>query len=321
MRRLIGPAVFIIACSITAGSASASDQPPAWAYAVNPADFKASADDGKMRRVPDSDVSYTVAQTRDRFFAPDWHPGEHPAMPPVVASGRRPEVFACGYCHRADGAGGPENTALAGLPAAYIVQQMADFKNGRRGTSVAERLPPKLMISLAKAATDAEIQAAAEYFSSLKPRATIKVIETDTVPKTRVAGWFLADAGMREKEPIARRIIEVPEDLDQFENRDSHSRFIAYVPVGSVERGKALAAGGDGKTVQCSGCHGPQLKGGAANVPGIAGRSPSYFVRQMYDMKHGVRTGDGADLMKPVLEKLTTDDMTALAGYAASLAP
>jgi cytochrome c553 len=160
-----------------------------------------------------------------------------------------------------------------------------------------------------------------ECVSSLEPRATIKVMETDTVPKTRVAGWFLADAGLGEKEPIAGRIIEVPEDLDQFENRDSHSRFIAYVPVGSAERGKALAAGGGGKTVQCSGCHGPELKGGAANVPGIAGRSPSYIVRQMYDMKHGVRTGDGADLMKPVLEKLTTDDMAALAGYAASLAP
>ncbi len=46
-------------------------------------------------------------------------------MPEVVARGREPEVFACGFCHRADGPGGPENANIAGLPAACIVQQMA----------------------------------------------------------------------------------------------------------------------------------------------------------------------------------------------------
>ena len=39
----------------------------------------------------------------DFFLAPDWHPGNHPPMPEVVARGRKPEVFACGFCHRADG--------------------------------------------------------------------------------------------------------------------------------------------------------------------------------------------------------------------------
>ncbi len=82
--------------------------------------------------------------------------------------GRNPDVYACGFCHRADGRGGPENANLAGLPAAYIVQQMADFKNGARGTSLASRLPPQAMIAVSRAVSAAEIDAAAAYFSAVK---------------------------------------------------------------------------------------------------------------------------------------------------------
>ena len=121
---------------------------------------------------------------------------------------------------------------------------MADFKSGLRGTSVHERVPPNLMISLSKAITDAEIQAAADYFAGLKPRVTLRVIETDSVPKTYIAGLFLADANTGEKEPIGERITEVPEDLHRFENRDARSRFIVYAPIGSIERGKARSAVG-----------------------------------------------------------------------------
>jgi len=60
-----------------------------------------------------------------------------------------------------------------------------------RTTAVQNRAPQTLMISLAKSASDSEIAAAAAYFSSLKPRDRIRVVETDVVPKTFVAGWFL----------------------------------------------------------------------------------------------------------------------------------
>ena len=277
-------------------------------------------DDGTLRRVPDSDAAFTRTQLRDLFFAPDWHPGDHSPMPPVVSRGRRPDVFACGMCHRADGPGGPENSSLAGLPEAYIIQQMADFKSGARRTSVPERLPPQLMSSLSVAATDAEVESAAAYFSALKPRAVIRVVETDTVPRTHVAGWHLAAVDGGGREPIGRRIIEIPEDLERFVSRDARSRFVAYVPVGSLRKGRALAAGGGGRTVECGTCHGPDLTG-LGPIPGIAGRSPSYFVRQLYDFKHGARAGTASALMKPAVEKLTVDDMLALAAYAASLRP
>src|SRR5947208_1572744 len=152
-------------------------------------------------------------------------------------------------------------------------------------------------------------------------RAIISVVETDSAPKTYVTGWHLAAMKTGEKEPIGQRIIEIPEDLEQFVSRDARSRFIAYVPPGSIQKGQALvASGGGGKTVQCGICHGPDLKG-LGPIPGIAGRSPSYIVRQLYDFKHGVRAGISSALMKPTVEKLTIEDMVSLAAYAASLAP
>jgi len=54
------------------------------------------------------------------------------------------------------------------------------------------------------------------------------------------------------REPIGGRVIEVAEDLGRFVSRDSRSRFIAYVPPGSIREGQALvASGGDGRTVPC----------------------------------------------------------------------
>jgi cytochrome c553 len=301
--------------------AQADELAPAWAYPVNPPDFKPSPDDGQPRHVPDSSQTFSLAQTRDLFFSPDWHPDDHSGMPDIVAHGRKPAVFACGFCHRADGAGGPENAGLAGLPAGYIVRQMADFKNGARKSAVPDRVPPRLMIKTAMAASDEEIQAAAAYFSALKPKSIIKIVETDTAPETVVAGWFLADANSGKKAPIGSRIIEVPEDLAQFENRDARSRFIAYVPIGSVKKGEMLAAkGAAGLATQCPTCHGAGLTG-TGDVPGLAGRSPSYIVRQLYDFKHGARTGSGSELMKPVADSLTLEDMINLAAYAASLPP
>jgi hypothetical protein len=71
--------------------AQADDTPPAWAYAVNPPDFKVQPDDGTPRHVPDSIVAFTVTQARDLFFALDWHPSDHPPLPDIVAHGRKPD--------------------------------------------------------------------------------------------------------------------------------------------------------------------------------------------------------------------------------------
>ncbi len=321
-RSILLRAILILAGSSAVEISNAqTDVPPGWAYPVDPPGVEVPRDDGTLRRVPDSELGYSLSQVRDSFLAPDWHPQDHPPMPEIVAHGKKPDVLACGFCHRAEGTGGPENTSLAGLPAVYIVQQMADFKSGARKTSVPERGPPKAMLALAKATSAQEAEAAAVYFSNLKLRPIIEIIETHRVPKTQVHGWHLADFKTGETELIGERIIEVPENLEQFVSRDSRSRFIAYVPKGSCQEGKALpSTGGQGRTVQCAICHGPDLKG-LGPIPGIAGRSPSYIVRQLYDFKHGARAGIGSALMKPTVEKLLLEDMIALAAYAASLPP
>jgi cytochrome c553 len=166
--------------------------------------------------------------------------------------------------------------------------------------------------------TDEEIEAAATYFSSMKWSPWIRVVETDSVPKTRIAGgMFIAVEGAEAgREAIGERIIEVPENAEATEQlRDPRSGFVAYVPRGSIKKGEAIAA-----RAQCTLCHGPKLDG-LGPVPGIAGRSPSYTVRQLYDMKSGVRSGLWSDLMKGVVSQLSTEDMLNVAAYTASRVP
>jgi cytochrome c553 len=292
---------------------------PAWAYPWNP-DFKVAPDDGVPRHVPDSAASFTITQERDLFFVPDWHPDDHPPMPDVVAHGRMPDVRACGSCHRAEGTGGPENASLAGLPAAYIIQQIQDYKSGARKFAGPQRSPSVVMTAIAKAVNEQEAKAAAAYFSSLKPKANIKVVETDTVPVTQIARVFYMQVKDGGTEPIGQRIIETPVDAAQFEHRDTRSQFIAYVPKGSIAKGEALAKTGAGVTTACIACHGPDLKG-LSPIPGIAGRSPSYLVRQLYDFQQHARAGSAGALMAPVVEKLSHDDMISLAAYVSSLPP
>ncbi len=299
---------------------NADEAPPPWAFAVNPPGAQPPTDDGILRHVPNSKASFSITQIRDLFNVPDWHPNNHPPMPDIVAYGRKPSVFACGFCHLPNGLGRPENSSLAGLPADYIVQQVADFKSGARKSSEPNSLPVNLMIAVAKAVSEEDTRIAAQYFASLKRTPWIRVVETDTVPKTHVAGWMLVASEGEGMEAIGQRIIEMPQDLERTELRDSASGFIAYVPVGSVAKGQALVTTGAGKTIPCAICHGSELRG-LGPVPGLAGRSPSYIVRQLYDMQHGVRNGHWTQLMKPVVAQLSDEDVVAIAAYTASLAP
>jgi cytochrome c553 len=286
-----------------------------WAYPPTPK--PEPLDNVTLKQMPGSEKKYTQAQIDDPFSPPDWYPGDHPAMPPVVANGVKPAVRACAMCHLPTGAGHPESSGLAGLPVNYIIRQMADFKNGhRRGVRSGN------MITFAAAISDADTHAAAEYFSSIKHVLWTKVIETDTVPKT-----FIGPGAMRfaspdgGSEPIGNRIITVPQDPARASSRDSHSGFIDYVPTGSIKRGEALVTtGGDGKTVPCGICHGPTLHG-LAEIPPLAGRTGIYLVRQLNDMQTGNRTGVHVELMKQVVAKLTAEDMVAIAAYLASREP
>lgn len=308
------------ALSSAAAPAQAADARPAWAFPLNPPDFQLTPDDGRTLQVPGSAVTYKLPQVRDAFFAPDWRPDDHPALPEVVATGRKPDVRACGYCHRATGPGGAENASLTGLPRAYFMQQMAEFKSGARAGSPPQLPPLKGMIAAAKGATDSEVAAAAAYFSSLAPQKLYRVVETDVAPKTYVYNSAYLALASGETEPLGPRIVEIPEDSNRFEARDPSVGFVVYAPKGSVAKGEALVTTGAGKAVACATCHGPNLNG-LGPVPPIAGRSPSYMFRQLYDFQHGARTGMWSPLMAGIVTNLTEDEMISIVAYLATRVP
>jgi cytochrome c553 len=288
----------------------------------------------RPRSVDGSTATYSLVDIRDGQNVIDWFPNDHPPMPRVVTHGpaRLGRLTrGCGSCHLPNGKGRPENAGVAGLPPTYFMRQIQDFRSGLRHTADPRKPNTNTMIQLAKALTDEELQAAAEYFGSMKWTPWIRVVETNLVPRTRIVGnLFLANDHTRS-EPIAGRIIEAPENEEQAETlRNPRSGFVAYVPVGSIKKGKDLVTTGgtriignkivQGKTTPCGTCHGLDLMG-VADVPPIAGRSPSYIVRQMWDMQQGSRNGASAQLMKIVVANLTEDDLVAIAAYVSSRVP
>ncbi len=293
-----------------------------WAYPVPDPTPPASAADAAPKRIPGSSRSYTQAQIDDQFNPPDWFPDEHQPLPTVVQKGIQAQ--ACGSCHLMSGMGHPESATLAGLPVAYMIRQMEDFKNGLRKDPKAHEksLRAARMNIIAAGLPDEDMRKAIEWFAALKPIVWYKVEEAQTVPKSWVNGGRmrlpLPSGGT---EPLGNRIITLPQDPARVEERDPHSGFIAYVPPGSLKKGEALVkTGGSGKTVACAICHGEGLKG-LGDVPRLAGIHPIYLIRQLYDFQVGANTSSAAALMKQVVEKLNEDDMIAIAAYAASLNP
>ena len=305
----------ILAIALVPTLASAQpQQKPGWAF---PGPDKVKVPE---RFAPDrvrtvGKASYTRSAVDEHYNIPDWRPEMYPPMAKIVQFGNSAtKVRGCGSCHLPTGAGHPESGNLSGLPANYFIRTMNDWRTGDRkfgGT----------MINMLKIISDAEIREAAEYFASIKPMPWVRVVEADTVPKSftgmTTRRLVHPDGGT---EPLGNRIVELPENEEEAVYRDPISGFVAYVPKGSVARGRELATTGGGKTIPCGICHGPTQRG-IGDVPGIAGRHPNYVVRQLWNMQNGERVGNSAALMKQVVDKLTVDDMLALAAYSASLTP
>src|SRR5215470_10244258 len=243
---------FAVVCALAVAPSllAQSPQPPVWAYAIpNPPPAGAPATppaaDTSMKQVPGSTLSFTRQQISDGFGPADWFPQDHPQMPDIVAHGKRPDARACGLCHYPNGKGRQENAGVSGLPVSYFIQTMNDFKNGLRKSSESRKANTNLMIQYAKVMTPEETRAAAEYFGAMPWTPWVRVVETATVPKVVSRGgiWVPIEGG--DKEPIGVRIIETPENPERTEIlRDPRSGFIAYAPVGSIRKDKALAKTG-----------------------------------------------------------------------------
>ncbi len=293
MRALVSIAALgmLVLPAVQAQAQAPAQSLPEWAYPVAPPPKPPDA--VKPIQLPGSTKQYTQAQIDDRFSPPDWYPQEHPPLPDVVAHGRPPNGLACALCHLTSGGGHPESAGISGLPVQYFLRQMAEFKSGIR-----KGMRGGVMIQIAKAISDDDMKAAAEYFGSMKYPVWYKVVETDTVPKS-----YLGNGAMRfpvengGTEPIGNRIIELPQNDLSAESRDPRTGFVAHVPTGSIKKGEMIVAtGAGGKTIACAACHGVDLKG-VSEVPPITGRSPMYIYRQLNDIKIGARNGamDPAD--------------------------
>jgi cytochrome c553 len=339
MRVLTSVCVIVLGLLTVGRAQSPRELPPVWPYAQPPlppgvippqasapptpaiTDPNAPAANGQppvMRQAEGSKFQFTQNQINFSYGPADWFPEDHPPMPVVVSKGKPGVARACGLCHLPNGRGRPENAPLQGLPADYIVQQLHDFQQGLRHSAEPRKANTLEMENIAKTLTEDEIKDVAKYFSSIKVPEYIRVVETETVPVMRIQGEIYFPAQGTATEPIGVRIIETPEDVAETQLRNPRSGFIAYVPVGSMKRGEALATtGGNGKTTPCAVCHGPDLKG-LATMPNLAGRSPSYLARQMYDIKLGTRKGPMSVLMQPVLANLTDSDIVDLIAYISS---
>jgi cytochrome c553 len=323
----------ILAAMMLAAFGAADAAPsskPDWAYAVPPGGQPA------LPRLHDGNTPYTLPGSKLRFsrntvqgLAPDgkkrvapadWFPDEHPRMPKLVAEGDASrKITACALCHSPSGRGRSQNAGIAGLPYDYFVDQLHDFREGRRRSAEPRKENARQMIEFARAMTEQEIRDAAKYYAALTWTDWMRVVETDTVPKMASAdGMWLPLAG-KDREPIGARLIETPTDPVRTDLRDPHSGFTAYVPRGTLAKGRWLVTtGGGGKTRPCAICHGINLNG-VGRIPGIAGRSPSYVARQLYDMQSATRHGREASRMKPVVARLSGGDILAIAAYTASV--
>ena len=87
-----------------------------------------------------------------------------PASAQDAAALRQQALAAtCANCHGSNGRAVPGAAVpgLAGLPAAYVVEQMKTFKAGTR--------PATVMHQLAKGFSDAQIEQIAAYYAAQKP--------------------------------------------------------------------------------------------------------------------------------------------------------
>ena len=248
--------------------------------------------------------------------APAAAPVIPPGVPSIVAAGKGEMVRPCNICHLPSGMGQPESANLRGLPVNYFVAQMQAFRDGTR-----KGVRSGAMAGFAKGMTDAEYRDVAGYYANLKPVSWTVVNERDVAPKstvTRISQRLRSPEGGTEA--VGARIIEIAANQAAVRTAQENA-FIAYAPPGSLSRGGTLAnTGANGATTACGSCHGADLQG-AGDVPGIAGRSPVYIARQLYMFQNGDRVGPGADIMKPVVAKLSNDDIVAIGAYVGSRNP
>ena len=315
--------IALIGCLTASMPVWAADIPPAliWAYGIAPngPDLKA-LDAKKLYSVPGSPRKFRGAEL-DGPIAPDWFPDEHQPLPQAVHQHSNQDAIACANCHLTNGMGHKGTTSIAGLSATYILEQLTAFKEGSRSAQDQHQNNLALMISVARRLNPQEAAEAADYFAGLKPVRWVRVVEAAKAPRiiTSRFGWMDRDP-KGGSFPLGQRIVELSQDERWMNLRDPHSGLVAYVPIGSIKRGQALADTPRMGDFKCATCHGEGLNGSAI-APRLAGQMPSYLARQMWDIKTGARHAEALAAMTEILGGISADQITDIAAYCASLDP
>ena len=181
-------------------------------------------------------------------------------------------------------------------------------------------MPATRMLRIATVATEADIAAASAYFAAQRPRPRVKVIERARIPRMLVKDWIYVIDSQGGEEVLGPRSIEWTLDAKRHEMRDDMMRYNVFVPPESVARGRIIVNRGlnDNVALACVICHGTRLQG-SGEIPPLAGRSPTYMLRQLMAFQTRDQSGVNGARMQPVVAGLFIEDMMALSAYAATL--
>ncbi|SDN67913.1 Cytochrome c553 [Halomonas shengliensis] len=87
-----------------------------------------------------------------------------------------------------------------------------------------------------------------------------------------------------------------------------------------LARGEQIAMRGDWDEyiVSCKSCHGPGNQGVGGTFPGIAGQHAGYIESQLRAWQAGERSNDPQNLMGAIAQRMSDEDITAVAAWLAS---
>jgi cytochrome c553 len=313
----LAPTVALAACTLsndpTCGLAWAypSGAETAFGKPVGPGPF----------HMPGSPLTLTQAQIEQADGPIDWYPDDHPPAPAIVRGPASSKTTPCAECHGFNGAGFPASADLAGLPAAYIVEQVKAFRSGDRRSAKPNQANTAEMIKAAQTVTPDELDEAAAYFARLPRKPWLRVVETTTAPRTIPDryGWLNPAPG-GGTEPVGDRIVELSDDMQRGFLGDDHVTLTDYAPPGAVARGRVIVATGGGAGTPCVTCHGPELRGTAITPP-LTGRPAGYVARTLWDIRVGARRGPTVAPMQQTAKALSPSEIRDVAAYLASIRP